>query len=125
MFLVLEVKVPLIWYLETTRKILKTSHLLLHFSIEQLFSFIILGGKNGDMSSFKFFFPFMVFSGKIRIISWFLCNTGKYFLKIVLILGSIGLYFAMKLHVVEKLLLILGLLASSLDIFLTSEKNFF
>ena len=56
MFLVLEVKVPLIWYLETTRKILKTSHLLLHFSIEQLFSFIILGGKNGDMSSFKFFF---------------------------------------------------------------------
>ena len=67
----------------------------------------------------------MVFSGKIRNISWFLCNTGKYFLKIVLILGSIGLYFAMKLNVVEKLLLILGLLASSLDVFLTSEKFFF
>ena len=40
---------------------------------------------DGDMSSFQFLFlvyvTFIVFSGK-------LCNTDKYFLKIVLILGS-------------------------------------
>ena len=94
----------------------------------QLFSFIILGNKDGDMSSFKFLFllyvTFLVFSGKICSISWLLCNTGKYFLKILLILGSIGLYCVIKLHVVEKLLLILGLLASSLEIFLTSENCF-
>ena len=58
----------------------------------------------------------------MRSISWLLCNTGKYFLKIVLILGSIGLHRVIKLHVVEKLLLILGLLASSLKIFLKSEN---
>ena len=69
------------------------------------------------MSSFKFLFllyvTFIVSSGKIGSISWLLCNKGKYFLKLVLILGSIGLYGVIKLHVVEKLLLILGLLASS------------
>ena len=52
MFLVLQGTVPLVFYLhlvewqvnsmETTRKFLQISHLLLHFSIEQLFSFIIL-----------------------------------------------------------------------------------
>ena len=138
MFFVLQVKVPLILYLrlvawqvnsvETTRKFLQISHLLLHFSVEQLFSFIILGNKDGDMSFFIFSFllhvTFIAFSGKIRSISWLLCNTGKYFLKIVLILGSIGLHRVIKLHVVEKLLLILGLLASSLKIFLKSENCF-
>ena len=64
MFLVLQVKVPLILYLrlvalqvnsvKTSRTFLQILHLLLHFSIEQLFSFIILGSKDGDMSSFKF-----------------------------------------------------------------------
>ena len=73
---------------------------------------------------FLLYVTFIAFSGKIRSISWLLCNSGKYFLKIVLILGSIGLYCATKLHVAEKLLLILVFLASSLDIFLTS-KNFF
>ena len=62
MFLVLEIKVPLIlnlclvaWHVnsvETTRKFLQISLLLLHFTTEQLFSFIILGKKDGDMSSF-------------------------------------------------------------------------
>ena len=62
MFLVLEIKVPLILYLclvawhvnsvETTRKFLQISLLLLHVTTEQLFSFIILGKKDGDMSSF-------------------------------------------------------------------------
>ena len=106
MFLVLQVKIPLILYLrlvawqvnsvKTTRKFLQISHLLLHFSIEQLFSFIILGNNDGDMNSFKFLFllyvAFIIFSGKIRSISWLLCNTGKYFLKIFLILESVGLY---------------------------------
>ena len=76
---------------------------------------------DGDVSSFQFLFlvyvTFIVFSGK-------LCNTGKCFLKIVLILGSMGSYCVIKLHVLEKLLLILGLLASSLKIFLTSENCF-
>ena len=138
MFLVLQVKVPLVLYLrlvawqvnsvETTRKFLQISHLLLHFSIEQLFSFIILGNKDGDMSSFKFLFllyvTFIVFSGKIPSISCLLCNTGKYLLKTVLILGSIGLYCVIKLHEVETLLLVLGLMASSLEIFLTTENCF-
>ena len=137
MFLVLQVKVPLILYLhlvawqvnsvETSRKFLQISHLLLHFSIEQ-FSFIILGNKDVDMSSFKLVFllyvTFIVFSGKICGISWLLCNTGNYFLKIVLILGSIGLYCVIKLHVGEKLLLMLDLQASSLVIFLMSENCF-
>ena len=136
MFLVLQVKVPLVLYLsliawqvnsvETNRKFLQISHLLLQFSIEQLFSLIVLGNKDGDMSSFKVLFllyvTFIVFSGKIRSISWLLCNTGKYFLKRVLILGSIGLYCVIKLHEVEKLLL--RLLASSLEIFLISENCF-
>ena len=114
--------------MKTTGKFLQISHLMLRFSIEQLFYFIILGNKDGDMSSFKFLFllhvTFIVFSGKICTISWLLCNTDKYFLKIVLILGSIGLYSLMKLRVVEKLLLILGLLACSLEIFLMSENCF-
>ena len=65
------------------RKFLQMSHFLLHFSIEQLFSFIVLGNKNGDMSSFKFLFclyvTLTVFSGKFWSISWLLCNTGKCF----------------------------------------------
>ena len=77
------------------QKVLKKWHLLLHSSIEQLFSLIILGNKDGDMSSFKFLFLLNVMStafyGKIHRISWFLCNTGRYFLKMVLILGSTGL----------------------------------
>ena len=59
------------------------SDLLLLFSVEELFSFVVLGNKDGDMSSFNFLFllcvTFIVFSGKIRSISWLLCNTGKYF----------------------------------------------
>ena len=74
--------------METTRKFLQIPKLLLHFSNEQLFSFIILRKKDGDMSSFKFLFllyvTFIVFSQKIRSISWLVCNAGKYFLKIVL-----------------------------------------
>ena len=97
MFLVLQVKEPLILYLrlvalqvnsvKTTRKFLQIFYLLLHFSIEQLLSFIILGKKDGNMSSFKFFFyiyiyiTFIVFPGKICCISWLLDNTGKYFFK--------------------------------------------
>ena len=65
-----------------------------------------------------------MFSGKIRRISWSLCNKGKYFLKIVLILGSIGLHCVIKLHEVESLLLFLGLLSSSLELSLTAEKCF-
>ena len=113
--------------METSRKFLQISHLLLHFSIEQ-FSFIILGNKDVDMSSFKLVFllyvTFIVFSGKICGISWLMCNTGNYFFKIVLILGSIGLYCVIKLHVGEKLLLMLGVQASSLKIFLMSENCF-
>ena len=50
-------------------KFLQISHLLLHFSIEQLFTFKFLGNKDGDMSSFKFslrlYVTLTVFSGKI------------------------------------------------------------
>ena len=42
----------------------------------------------------------------------------------VLVLGSNGLYFVVKLHEAEKLLLFLGLLAFSLEIFLVSESCF-
>ena len=80
--------------METTRKLL--SHLLVQFSIEQLFPFIVLGNKDGDMSSFKFLFlsyaTFIVCFRKLRSISWWLRKTGKKILKIDLILGSIGLY---------------------------------
>ena len=59
------------------------------------------------MNSFKFLFflyvTFIIFSGKIRSISWLLCNTGKYFLKIVLILGSIGLYCVIKRNTLFRL----------------------
>ena len=76
----LQVKKPLILHLhfvawqvksvDNRRKFLQISHFLLHFSIEQLFSFIVLGNKDGDMSSFKFLFRLYVtstvFSGKIE-----------------------------------------------------------
>ena len=88
---------------------LQIPHLLLQFLIRQLFPFIALGNKEGDMGPFKFLFllyiTFIVFSWKIPSISWLLCNTGKYFLQIVLILGSIVLYCVIKLHKVKKLLL--------------------
>ena len=42
----------------------------------------------------------------------------------VLMLGSNGLYCVIKLHEAEILLLFLGLLASSLEMFLTSENCF-
>ena len=71
--------------METTRKFLQISHLLLHFSNEQLLLLIVLGNKDGEMSSFKFLFllyvTFIVFSGKIRNSSWLLCNTGNNFKK--------------------------------------------
>ena len=35
------------------RKFLQISHLLLHLSIVQLFSFIVLENKDGDMNCFK------------------------------------------------------------------------
>ena len=54
---------------DNARKYLQISHLLLYFSIEQLFSFIALGNKDGDMSSLSFLFLLHVsltmFSGKI------------------------------------------------------------
>ena len=54
--------------IDNTRKFLQIWHLLLHFVIEQLFSFIVLGNKDGDMSYFKFLFLLYVtltlFSGK-------------------------------------------------------------
>ena len=54
---------------DNTRKFLKISHLLLHFSIKQLFSCIVLGNKDGDMSSINFLFCLYVtlteFSGKL------------------------------------------------------------
>ena len=46
-----------------------------------------------------------------------------FFIMMVLMLGSNGLYCVIKLHETEKLLF-LGLLASSLQIFLTSENCF-
>ena len=134
----LQFKKPLVLYLrlvawqvnsvDNTRKFLQISLLLFHFSIEQLFSFIVLGSKGGYMSSFKFFFclyvTLTVFSGKIWSITWLLCNTGKCFLIMVLMLGSNGLSCVVKLHKAEKLLLFLGLLASSLEMFLTYENRF-
>ena len=108
----LQVKKPLILYLrlvawqvnsvDNTRKFLQISHLLLHFSIEQLFSFIVLGNKDGDMSSFKFLFrlyvKLTVFSEKIWHISWLLCITSKCFLMMVLMLGSYALSSVIKLQ---------------------------
>ena len=74
----LQVKKPILYLrlvawqvnsVDNTRKFLQISLLLFHFSIEQLFSFIVLGNKGGYMSSFKFFFclyvTLTVFSGKI------------------------------------------------------------
>ena len=129
----LQVKEPLILYLRlvawqvnsvyNTRKVLQISHLLLHFSIEQLFSFIVLGNKDGDMSFFKFLFclyvTLTVFFGKIWSILWLLCHTGND----VLMLGSNGLYRVIKLYEGEKLLFF-SLLASSLEMFLTSGNCF-
>ena len=96
--------------------------------IEQLFSFVVLKIKNGDLSSFKFLFCLYVllpvFSGKILSISWLLRNTDKRFLMMLLMLGSNGLYCVIKLHEAEKLLLFLGPLASSLEVSLTSENSF-
>ena len=34
--------------------------LVLYFSIDELFSFIVIGDKDGDMSSFKFLFHLYV-----------------------------------------------------------------
>ena len=67
-FFVLKVKKPLIFgFGSLTSKLsryyknfLQNSHLLLHFSIEQLFYFIVLGNKDGDMISFKFLFRLCV-----------------------------------------------------------------
>ena len=42
--------------MKTTRKHLLLSHHLLYFSIEQVFSFIALGNKDGYMSSFRLLF---------------------------------------------------------------------
>ena len=41
---------------EYTRILLQISDLLLYFSVEQMFSFIALAKKYGDMSSFKLLF---------------------------------------------------------------------
>ena len=75
------------------------------FSIEHLFPFIVLGNTDGDMSSFTFLFPLhvilTVLSGKIWSVSLLLCNTGKCFLMIVLMLESNGLYRVIKLHKAE------------------------
>ena len=99
-----------------------------NFSIEQLFSPIVLGNQDDNLSYFKLLFRLYViltvFSGKIWSISWLLCNKGKCFLIMVLLLRSNGLYCVIKLHEAEKLLLILGLLASSLEMFLTFENCF-
>ena len=114
--------------IDNTRKLLQISHIPLHFSTEQLFSFIVLCNEDGDISSFKFLFclsvTLTVFSEKIWSISWVLCNTGKCFLMMVLMLGSNGLYCVINLHEAEKLLLFLGLLVSSLEMFLTSGNCF-
>ena len=79
------------------------------------------------MSPFNFllllYVTFIVISWRSSI-SWLLCNTGKYFLKIVLILGSIVLYCVIKLYEVGKLLLVLSFLAFSLEVFLPSENCF-
>ena len=98
-----------------TRRFLQISHLLFHFSIEQLFSFIVLGNKNSNMSSFKFLFGLYV-TLKLK--------HANVFLMMILMLGSNGLYRVIKFHEAEKLLLFLGLLASSLEMFLTSENCF-
>ena len=86
---------------------------------------MVLGNKDGDMGSFQFLFSLYVtltlFSGEIWSISWLLCNTGKCFLIMVLMLGSNGLHCVIKLHEVE---VFLGLLAFSLEMFLTSENCF-
>ena len=51
------------------RKFLRISHLRLHFSIEQLLSFIVLENIDDDTSTFKFLFrlyvTLIVFSGKV------------------------------------------------------------
>ena len=86
-------------------------------TFEQLFYFIALRNKEGAMSFFKFLFnlylTFIEVSGKIRSISWLLCNIGKSFFKKILVLGSIGLNYTK-----------LGSLASSVRIFLTLENIF-
>ena len=112
------------WY----KKFLQISHLLLHFSIELFSSFIVLGNNDGDMSPFKFLFclyvTLTVSSGKTWSILWLLCDTDKCFLMMVLMVGSNGLYRVIKLHLAEKLLLLLGLLDFSLKMLLISENCF-
>ena len=74
-------------------------------TFERLFYFIALRNKEGAMSFFKFLFnlylTFIEVSGKIRSISWLLCNIGKSFFKKILVLGSIGLHCIIELHEVR------------------------
>ena len=90
---------------------------------------LVLGYNDGDEISLRFLFllyvTLMVLCGKISSICWLLYKTGKEFLMMVLRLGNKGLYFAIKLHEGEKVILSnLGFLASSLVRFLMSEKSF-
>ena len=115
---------------KTTKKFLQMSHFLLNSFIEQSFCLVVLGNKDGDKISLRYFFilyaTLMVFCGKISSICWFLYKIGKWFLIIVLRLGNKGLYCVIKLHEVEKVVLCnLGFLASSLVRFLMSENYSF
>ena len=65
-----------------------------------------------------------MFSRKILSISWLLSKTVKCFLMMVLMLRNNGFYCVTKLHEVEKLLLLLGFLTCSLEIFLALEDCF-
>ena len=103
---------------------MQISRLLLHFTIEHLFSFTVLGNKDVDIFLFHLYVTLAVFSGKILSILCWLCNTGKYFSIMILILESNGLYCVTKLHEAKNVLLFSGLLSCSLEMFLTSENCF-
>ena len=111
-------------YYKKTFTNIKSSVTFLNWAV---FPDIVLGNKDSDLSSFKFLFglyiTLTVSLGKIWSISWLLCNKSKCFLMMVFMLGSNGLYCVITLHEAEKLLLLfLGLIASSLEMFVTSEN---
>ena len=114
---------------EATKKLVQMSHLFWHFSEELECWLWTLGKSDGEISSLKLLpllkVTFIVLLRKLFSMFWLLCKTGKCFLNMVLILDSRGLYCVIKLHEVEHFLLcVLGCLASSLEMFLISEKCF-
>ena len=128
-FSIVVLQIPLVLYFrlvakqvksgKTTKTFLQMSRFLLHSFIEHSLCLVVLENNDVDKISlrslFLFYVTLMVFCGKISSICWLLHKIGKWFLMMVLSLGSKELYCVIKLHEVERMVLSnLGFLASSL-----------